>query len=196
MLGTALGCSIAVFSLGAPGTAWAVNECGVLGAVGGVDQPANTPCLPGNYPSGITYNDPGPNPVMVTLGSGADPIGGVFVEDQGAGAYARVTVDLGAKVYGSGVGAYTTGGGNVFVNAYGTVYGNANGIFAAAINGGNVYVDNTNQILAAGNLINARTSGGSFQVYSSFVGEGISIYTSRHDHRRRYAYAKNGTVGP
>ena len=107
MLGTALGCSIAVFTLGAPGQAWAVNECGPVATSGGVDTAT---CMrAGNpYPSGITYSDGSGNGLVVVL----DPLtsvnangNGVFANNTG-GAYTGVILDSNTSVIGcpDGVG--------------------------------------------------------------------------------------------
>ncbi|HEY3811651.1 MAG TPA: hypothetical protein VGL66_00370, partial [Caulobacteraceae bacterium] len=190
LLGTALGCSIAVFSLSAPSTAWAVNECGPLVASGGVDK---VTCAPGAYPSGITYTDTGGNPVVVTLGPGADPTDPVFVENTAPGAYAGVVTYAGSTITTSGtaLGVYTSAGGDVFADTSGKTYGGTNGIFADALATGNVEVANFNQIEALGNVINARTTGGNVGVYTTFIGEGVGGYTGTTTGIS--VYAVNGT---
>ena len=192
ILGTALGCSIAVFSLGAPGTAWATNECGPLVASGGVDQ---VTCTPGTYPSGITYNDNSGNPVVVTLGSGVDPgsAGGVFLENQAPGAYAGIIIDAGASVNvfaTAGAAAYTSGGCTAFVTNFGFVAGDADALYADAINGGNVYVTNDGNILSPGNMINAKSSDGDVEVFTVNLGESTTAAGTTAGVR---LYAADGT---
>ncbi len=190
LLGTALGCSIAVFSLGAPGTAWATNECGPLVASGGVDQ---VTCAPGGYPSGITYVDNSGNPVVVTLGSGADPVAtnGVFLENQAANAYASVLIDAGSTINATnvGVGAYTSAGGNVFITNSGTVFGNSIGLYGDAINGGSVYITNFGSVSGA-NSIKATTSDGNVGIFTY----GISAFGGNTTATGISAYAKFGTA--
>ena len=84
MLGTALGCSIAVLAAGTPGQVWAADECGPAVAVGGT---ASVTCGPStDYPTGITYVAPPLSNIIVTLDSGVtveNPAGqGVTVSGQ------------------------------------------------------------------------------------------------------------------
>ena len=167
LLGTALGCSIAVFSLGAPGTARAADECGGPTVVAGVDQ---VTCGSGSFPTGITYIDSSGNPIFVTLQSGvtSEPVG-VTVGNTGSNAYTSVVVDAGATVIdtsGTGLDAYTTGGGNVYVRNYGEVFGENIGINASATSG-NVYVRNDYIAFSSGTQISAVTGGGNVEVHSN-----------------------------
>ncbi len=174
LLGTALGCSIAVFSLGAPGTAWA--GCTTV-TVSGVDQ---VTCSAGGYPSGIVFTDNSGNAQSVTLASGVDTSGatdGVFAWNQAANAYSSVIAQSGAIVIGAndGIENYTTAGGNVYVKNYGFVSGGNRGIYADAVLGGNVYVVDDGTVLADNTLISAKANGGNIGVYSDgSIGEAIS----------------------
>ncbi|HWE45059.1 MAG TPA: hypothetical protein VG407_03440, partial [Caulobacteraceae bacterium] len=189
LLGTALGCSIAVFSLAAPQQAWATNECGSVTTVSGVDVAT---CAPGTYPSGITYTDSSGNPIVITLGSGADPTGagGVFVENTAPGAYAGIVIDAGSdiNVFATPAAAvYTTGGGTAYVKNYGQAWG---GIYADAIGGGKVYVSNAGDVLSSGNMIKAKSSGGNVEVYSVYLGESTTYSGTTNAIN---LYAVNGT---
>ena len=174
LLGTALGCSIAVFSLSTPERAWAADECGPLTVSGGVDQatctPANNP-----YPSGIIYNDTSGNPVNVQLGSGVQvtTVGSVFVMNQAAGAYALLGVtDSAITTGGDGLEVYTSGGGNVTVDMTGgSITSGATGVHIEALAGGDVLAEvdplNSISVSGGGNVsgLTAYTSSGNSYIH-------------------------------
>ena len=124
-LSTALGCSIAVFSLGAPQQAWAANECGPPAIVGGVDIATCTGAS-NPYPSGITYSDGSGRDLLVvldnltTVNTAGD---GVFANNT-AGGYTGGDCRCRLPVTGvKGIAAYNTSTGSVFVENFGNVSG-------------------------------------------------------------------------
>ena len=130
-LGTALGCSIAVFAAGAPGTANAQTCTPVVS--GGVDT---VTCTPGSYPTGISFTDPS-NPVIVNVPTGVTvngPQTGVFAAGEG-GTYTDINIAAGSTV--SGVtGVYSANfGGEAFVSNGASVNASFVGIRADTIYG-------------------------------------------------------------
>ena len=113
MVGTALGCSIAIMAAG-PGTAWAGDECG--DDVGGAITCTATSGVGNPYPGGIVYfGDAGEDITVVVDGTVAVNSGGstgVFVGTS-TGNDANVFVDDGATITTTGSGirmfGYVTG---------------------------------------------------------------------------------------
>jgi hypothetical protein len=123
LLGTALGCSIAVAGL-AP-AAWAANECGPVVNNAGTDTAT---CVAGDYPGGISYTETGTNNLSVILD------GGVTVETNGPGE--RGVNAIGAANYDVGV---TTASGDVITSNYNGVYALTSGTGnASMVNGADV----------------------------------------------------------
>jgi uncharacterized protein YhjY with autotransporter beta-barrel domain len=152
LLGTALGCSIAIAGVAAPGVALAANECGPVSPSGTTDTAtcaANT-----DYPGGIIYADGSTNTLLVQLQSGVtveDPTGpGVFAINYGGG---QVEVDTAAggaiTVYGDGIDAYATGQ-NVTINNNDSISSGARGLYGYGIGGGDVTINNTGSIYSNG----------------------------------------------
>jgi uncharacterized protein YhjY with autotransporter beta-barrel domain len=176
MLGTALGCSIAVFAAGAPGTAHATS-C-TTSIVAGLDTVTCTSA--GNpYPTGISVTDLANNLTLV-LNSGVVVHDEVFAEGK-AGGVTTITVSSGDTITTTagenGIVAWDSGAANInngaTVNAYsrglwvftggptgdgnitnsGNITVNSTGGYSAAIiagETGNAYVHNTGTLKAYG----------------------------------------------
>ncbi|HWE48045.1 MAG TPA: hypothetical protein VG407_18655, partial [Caulobacteraceae bacterium] len=174
LLGTALGCSIAVFSLAAPGAAWATGTCTPATSFFGADQSI---CGPGDYPSGITFTDGNTVGSVVVLQPGADPgsdsalTNGVFVENTSTG-YGAAFIYAGSTttVSGVGVGVYTAGGGAAIIRNYGYVSGQVRGLYGDAINGGDIRIYNYGVVIG-GKAIEAVTSSGNTSIRSDGIYE-------------------------
>ena len=138
LLGTALGCSIAVVALGAPNAAWAANECGAVVNSVGTDTAT---CVAGNYPGGISYTEGGTNNLTVILD------GGVTVETAAPGE--RGVNAIGATNYNVDV---STASGDVITSSY-------NGLYAVTSGTGNASVDNGADITAYGRGLLAAAQG-------------------------------------
>jgi hypothetical protein len=93
LLGTALGCSLAIAAAGAPGAAWAANDCGPLTTVGTLDS-ATCTAAANPYPAGITYTDADGLDLLVIL-KGAEVSAPIVVSNASAGEYAKLQGALG-----------------------------------------------------------------------------------------------------
>ncbi|HEY3812304.1 MAG TPA: hypothetical protein VGL66_03690 [Caulobacteraceae bacterium] len=150
LLGTALGCSIAVVALGAPNAAWAANECGAVVNSAGTDTATCTSA--GNtYPGGITYIEGGLNNLSVVLDSGVvvTTTTNDGVVAQGATNYdVSITTASGDTITSSlnGVYAVTSGTGDAAVTNGADVSAYGRGLTAIAQGSGDASVVNTGNI--------------------------------------------------
>ena len=156
LLGTALGCSIAIAAAGAPNAAWAANECGGVVNSAGTDTAT---CVAGDYPNGISYVEGGTNNIVVIHDGG--------VTDETSGLGQRGENATGATNYDVSV---TTASGDVVTSNYNGLYaltsgtGNASmvngadvsaygrGLTVAADGTGNASLINTGNITVGGSL--------------------------------------------
>ncbi len=191
-LSTALGCSIAVFTLGAPQQAWAANECGPTAIVNGVDTVTCTGAS-NPYPSGILYSDASGRGLVVVLDNltVVNTAGeGVFANNT-AGGYTGVTINSGASVTGGAIGiaAYNTSAGSAFVDNYGSVSGGTFGILSETTGAGDVSVTNVGQVSSGADGIFAFAHDGNVGILTT----GISISTNTITASAVYAKAYHGS---
>ena len=160
MLGTALGFSIAIAAAAAPGTAFALNECGVN--VGGDPDAV---CTPGGnpYPTGVTYvGVPGEDLTVVIEDDVV--INTVGADVNGVSAYGAVGYDVEivgdseATVDATGDGMLTVGWYDSTITNGADVTAGIRGLFAYSYFGDAV-VTNTGDIVADGNGTPAFTAG-------------------------------------
>jgi uncharacterized protein YhjY with autotransporter beta-barrel domain len=178
LIGTALGCSIAVFSLGAPRQAWAADECGAPTTSGSIDSVECTPA--GNiYPGGITYIDTTHNLTVVldpgVIAQSSAGTNAVTVGATGAGAYAKVTdsgTSIGTGNFKDGIYAYTSGGGDVTINNAAEVEEGfliGNGLVGVTRAAGNVSITNTGYTVVAYSGVKAFAHDGSTSIQTGPV---------------------------
>lgn len=165
MLGTALGCSIAIMA-GAPGTAWAGDECG--DDIGGTITCTATSGVGNPYPNGIGYvGDAGEDITVVLSGAPGSAVNvdsggfnGVTVINVG-GYDADLVIESGATVVSTANGVRARGyatGSDAYVYNAGSVTGGTRGEFASASN-------------ASATVINT----GSVAVIGASNGQGVAI---------------------
>ena len=194
LLGTALGCSIAVLALGAPNAAWAANECGAVVNSAGTDTAT---CVAGNYPNGISYTEGGTNNLTVIVDSGVTietttAFDGVFVD--GAANYnASLTTAAGDTITATynGEAVFASGTGNAYLDNGADVSAYGRGLNAFASGTGNVSIINTGNITVNGPIgagtyavgIIAQTAGDGYinnsgaVTVNSATGYGVGIIT-------------------
>jgi hypothetical protein len=178
MVGTALGCSIAIMAA-APGQAWAADECGPDVAGVATCTAAGNP-----YPSGINYTGDAGEDITLVVDDSAGAVvinsGGVYGVNvfSSANHNASITIDEGVTVTttaGGAVARIGSGIGSTNVVNNGALHVGARGVFSYSSQ--NASVTNNGDITVDGSLTGFALASG-IQAYTSNVGYDATVIHS------------------
>ena len=181
LLGSALGVSIAVMTVGAPDRAWAANECGAVVSTPGQDTATCTPA--GNtYPSGITYIEANPVDLSVILDTGV-----VVSTTTNTGVLAIGSTGFDASIY--------TEAGVSVTSSFNGLYARSDAGYASATNVGDVTAGLNGIVAFASTTGNATASNGGNVTVTSAVYNVNGMIAQANDGNAGVVNTGNVTVG-